>query len=164
MPPATTTPPLRERLRPLVLLGLAIGLLRYAMEFVAPQHAMWFGVYYVMAAAILFVGITGKWGPIRWPVLLGTMALLCLIVWGIPNTVAYTTGQFLEWNHGRFHHGVDDPETRAAPIAATALGKIGWGLVQGLATSVAGTIWCTVLGTVFIWLPGRLRARSRAVA
>lgn len=155
MPP---TPPLRQRLLPLVVLGLAVGLARYAMEFVAPEHAMWFGVYYVIGATIVLIGLTGKWGAIRWPALLGTMALMCLIVWGIPNTLAYTTGQFLEWKHGRFHYGgPDDPTNRAAPIAATTIGKIGWGVLQGLLTSVAGTIWCTILGTVFIWLPGRLR-------
>lgn len=119
---------------------------------------MWFGVYYVIGATIVLIGLTGKWGAIRWPALLGTMALMCLIVWGIPNTLAYTTGQFLEWKHGRFHYGgPDDPTNRAAPIAATTIGKIGWGVLQGLLTSVAGTIWCTILGTVFIWLPGRLR-------
>lgn len=155
------TPPLGARVRPLVVLGLATGLLRYAMEFVAPEHAMWFGIYYVMAAAILILGVRGTWGAIRWPALLGTMTLVCVIVWGISNTLAYTTGQFLEWNHGRFYHGgPEDQGTRAAPIAASALGKVGLGLLQGVLTSIAGTIWCTVLGTLLIWLPGRLRRTS----
>lgn len=157
------TPTLRQRVLPLIVLGLTTGLVRYAFEFVAPDQAMWFGVYYVMAAAILVIGVRGTWGPVRWPTLLGTMALTCLVVWGVPNTLAYTTGQFLEWNHGRFHFGgPDDPTNRAAPIAATTLGKVGWGTLQGLLTSVAGTVWCTVLGTILIWLPGRLRAKTAA--
>lgn len=117
-----------------------------------------------MPVVLLVIGVRGTWGTIRWLTLLGTMAAMCLLVWGIPNTLAYTTGQFLEWNHGRFHHAVEgDPErTRAAPIAATALGKIGLGVMQGALTSVAGTLWCTLMGTVMIWLPGRLRARRVA--
>ena len=48
-----STPPLRQRLVPLVVVGFATALVRYAMEFVAPDHAMWFGLYWVMAAAIV---------------------------------------------------------------------------------------------------------------
>ncbi|MCA8976641.1 MAG: hypothetical protein KDC98_18110 [Planctomycetes bacterium] len=156
----TDVPSLGARLRPLALLGLAIGLIRYGLEFMAPGVAMFFGVYYVMPIAFLVIGIRRQWGPIRWPAVLGTMALLCLIVWGITNTLAYTTGQFLEWNHGRFYNGgPSDPDNRAAPIAATALGKIGWGLLQGVLTSVAGTIWCTLWGTVVIWLPAKFSRR-----
>lgn len=159
-----TVPPLRERIRGLVLLGLAIGLLRYALEFTASPYAMWFGVYYLMPVALLVVGLRGLWGPIPWPKMLGSIAVMCLLVWGIPNTLAYTTGQFLGWQHGRFHYGgPDDPATRAAPIAATTWGKLGWGVLQGVLTSVAGTIWCTVWGTLVIWLPARLRRRRASV-
>lgn len=158
-----STPPLAVRIRGLALVGLAVGLLRYGLEFLAPDAAMWFGVYYVMPVAILVVGLRRSWGDVRWPALLGSMAVLCLVVWGIPNTLAYTTGQFLGWQHGRFHYGgPDDPANRAAPIAATALGKLGWGVLQGLLTSVAGTIWCTAFGTLLIWLPARLRRRAAA--
>jgi hypothetical protein len=161
MPITMTTPPLRTRIRGLVLLGLAVGLIRYVLEFAASDAAMWFGVYYVMPVAILVIGVRRSWGDIRWPALLGTMCVVCVIVWGIPNTLAYTTAQFLGWQHGRFYHGPPgDPETRAAPIAATFFGKLGWGVLQGIGTSVAGTIWCTVCGTLFVWLPGRLRRRS----
>jgi hypothetical protein len=158
-----TTPPLAQRIRGLVLLGLGIGLCRYGLEFVAPDRAMWFGVYYLMPIALLVVGVRGSWGDITWPRMLGSLAVMCLLVWGIPNTLAYTTGQFLGWQHGRFYNGgVEDAEnTRAAPIAATTLGKLGLGVLQGLLTSVAGTIWCTVWGTLLIWLPAR-RRRGRA--
>lgn len=86
---------------------------------------------------------------------------MCAIAWGIPNTLSYTTAQFLGWQHGRFYYGgPDDPANRAAPIAATVLGKLGWGVLQGAVTSVAGTIWCTAFGTLFVWLPARLRRRG----
>ena len=111
------------------------------------------------------VGLRGAWGIPRWRVVPGTMLVLCLIVWGIPNTLAYTTGQFLEWNHGRFYYGgPDDPDNRAAPLAATALAKIGWGLAQGGLTALVGTVWCTFWGTVLIWLPARIRANRVAGA
>ena len=154
------TPPLGQRIRGLVTFGLAIGLIRYVLEFVAPERAMWFGVYYLMPVAILVVGVRGSWGNVRWLTLFGTMVVVALIVWGIPNTVAYTTGQFLEWNHGRFYNGgLDAPGNRAAPIQATTLAKLGLGLAQGGLTSLAGTVWCTVMGTVMIWLPGVRRSR-----
>lgn len=155
------TPPLGQRIRGLVVFGLAVGLIRYVLEFVAPEQAWWFGVYYLMPIAFLVVGVRGTWGPIRWLPLLGTMFVVALIVWGIPNCLAYTTGQFLEWSHGRFYNaGPDGEGTRAAPIAATALGKIGWGVAQGALTSIAGTVWCTAMGTVLIWLPGVIRSRA----
>lgn len=158
-----TTPPLGQRIRSLVVLGLAVGLLRYALEFTASDHAMWFGVYYVMPIALLVVGVRGSWGDITWPQLLGSMAVMCLLVWGIPNTLAYTTGQFLGWQHGRFYAGDAEGEGgRAAPIVATLWGKIGVGLLQGLLTSIAGTVWCTMWGTLVIWLPARLRRRRAA--
>jgi hypothetical protein len=158
-----TTPPLGQRIRGLVLLGLAVGLLRYALEFTASEHAMWFGVYYVMPVALLVVGVRGSWGDITWPRLLGSTAVMCLLVWGIPNTLAYTTAQLLGWQHGRFYAGDAEGEgARAAPIAATIGGKIGLGLLQGLLTSLAGTVWCTMWGTLVIWLPARLRRRRAA--
>ncbi|MBX3461639.1 MAG: hypothetical protein KF830_00570 [Planctomycetes bacterium] len=154
------TPPLGQRLHGIVQLGLTVGLARYALEFTGSPAAMWIGVYYVMPIALLVIGLQRRWGDIGWLALLGTTAVLCLLVWGIPNTLAYTTGQFLGWQHGRFHYGgPDDPHNRAAPIAASTLGKLGWGVLQGLLTAVAGTIWCTFWATLFVWLPARLRRR-----
>jgi hypothetical protein len=149
-----TTPALGSRIRGLALLGLAVGLIRYALEFAASDAAMWFGVYYVMPVAILVVGLRRTWGDIRWPTLLGTMLVLCLIVWGIPNTLAYTTAQFEGWQHGRF------APDRSAAIADTTLAKLGLGVAQGAGTSLVGTVWCTLFGTLFIWLPACLRRRA----
>tara|TARA_R110002072_G_scaffold25443_7_gene85286 strand:- start:26315 stop:26791 length:477 start_codon:yes stop_codon:yes gene_type:complete len=155
-----TTPPLRTRIKPLVLVGLPIGFARLLAEFVAPEIAMLFGVYYLIPVVILILGAKDAWGPVRWTLVPLSMAAMCLIVWGIPNTIAYTSGQFLEWNHGRFYfEGWESDQSRAAPIANTTLGKIGWGASQGVLTSLVGTIWCTLWGTLLIWMPARLRHR-----
>ena len=153
----TPTPPLRKRIGWLATAGLAIGLVRLVLEFVAPAQSMYFGVYYLMPVLLVAVGVTQFWGDITWKVMFGSILALCLIVWGIPNTLSYTIGQFQEWTHGRFAEG------RAAPIAESAAAKIGLGVMQGALTSLAGTVWCTVAGTLAIWLPAHLR-RKRAAA
>ena len=159
--PMRTTPPLRMRIKPLVLVGLPIASLRLLAEFVAPNLAMYFGVYYLMPIVILVLGAKDAWGPIRWTLIPISMATMCLIVWGIPNTIAYTSGQFLEWNHGRFYfEGWDSDQSRAAPIADTVVEKLGWGVSQGLLTSLVGTLWCTFWGTLLIWIPARRRHSS----
>ncbi|MFT7535180.1 MAG: hypothetical protein ACI85K_001131 [Hyphomicrobiaceae bacterium] len=156
-----TTPPLRTRIKPLVLAGLSIAMVRFAAEFVAPDLGWYVGVYHLMPLVILIVGAKDAWGPVHWPLVPASMVVMCLIVWGIPNTIAYTTAQFLEWNHGRFYfEGWDSELSRAAPIAEASMDKLGWGMSQGLLTSVGGTIWCTLWGTLLIWLPARLRHRS----
>ena len=112
--------------------------------------------------AFWVVGIKAGWGTVRWRSVVGTMAVLALIVWGIPNTISYTTGQFLEWNHGRFHfEGWEHPASRGAPIGENAATKVGWGVAQGLLTSIAGSIWLSLWGTICIWLPARLRRGKR---
>lgn len=110
-----TTPPLRTRIKPLVLAGLSIAIVRFAAEFVAPDLGWYFGVYHLMPFVILIAGAKDAWGPVRWPLVPASMAVMCLIVWGMS---------------------------------------------QGLLTSVGGTIWCTLWGTLLIWLPARLRHRS----
>jgi len=144
----------------LVLTGFVIGGIRYTLEFLAPGQSMYFGLYYVMPVALLAIGLSNAWGSVRWLSLLRAMVLTALIVWGTWNSISYTTAQFLEWNHGRFSALEEDQ--RALPIAATAVGKIGLGVLQGLLTSIAGAIWLTAIGTLTIWLPGRLRNRHSA--
>lgn len=149
-------PPLRRRLMPLVLIGWVVATIRLVLEFQAPDQSMWFGVYYVMPLVLLIVGVRGMWGPIGWPAMAATAFLLALLVWGVPNAIAYTLGQFLDWTHGRF-----EPGERAAKIADNPLTKLGLGLAQGGLTSLAGAVWCILAGTLFVWIPARLR-RARA--
>lgn len=154
-------PALLARLLPLLQVGFAVGALRYACEFIAPDYSMWFGLYYVMPVALLVIGLRGSWGDVPWRTVAGTAFLAGLICWGVWNSIAYTTGQFMEWNHGRFFNDPTGETTRAAPVAATTMGKIGWGLAQGGITGVIGGIWCVVFGTILVWLPAKLRAGGR---
>ena len=147
------TPSQLSRLIPLLQLGFAVGAVRYACEFIAPQYSMFFGLYYIMPIAILIIGLSNTWGDISWRALAGTMFLTGILCWGIANTAAYTTGQFLGWTHGRFD------ESRAAALAETDMMKIVVGLAQGVVTGILGGIWCIIFGSLFIWIPTRMRAR-----
>ena len=144
-----TTPPFRQRLLPLVLYGWVIGAIRYLMDFIAPDQAWYIGLYYYMPVAILFVGLSKKWGAVRWTQVAGTMVALAVLTWFVCNSIAYVTGQFMEWRHGRFPTG--------SPIADTVSGKLWAGVSTAAVTTVAGTLWCVVWGTVVIWLPAKRR-------
>ena len=158
------TPSLGQRLKPLVIFGYIVAAIRLALDATAPDFVltMCFGLYYLMPLAMLVVGLQRQWGLVRWTTMAGTMIALGFVVWGVWNSIAYTTGQFMEWTHGRFYpgQGPDDEAGRAAPPAATATAKIGWGLLHGLLSSITSSIWCIGFGTVLIWLPGRLGARQ----
>jgi hypothetical protein len=148
------TPPLSQRLLPLVLFGSVVGAIRFAAEFIAPEQSMYFGLYYLMPPAILWVGLTKRWGAVRWTQVAGTMVVLAFLTWFVWNSIAYVTGQFMGWEHGRFGAG------RAPVIAETTMGKLTAGLATGGLTTVAGSLWCVVFGTVFIWLPARFGNKS----
>jgi hypothetical protein len=89
------------------------------------------------------------------------MVALGFAVWGVCNSVTYTVGQFMEWTDGRYFPGelVTDAsgvetyvDGRAAPLADSALGKVGAGLLHGALSSVAGSVWCIAFGTLFVWV------------
>jgi hypothetical protein len=159
-----STPSLAQRLKPLVIFGSTVAAIRLALDATAPDFVvtMHFGLYYLMPVAMLVIGLQGRWGPVRWTTMAGTMIILGFVVWGVWNSIAYTTGQFMEWTHGRFYpgEGQDHEAARAAPPAATATAKIGFGLLHGLLSSITSSIWCIGFGTVLIWLPGRLRGSA----
>ncbi len=140
---------LRRRLRPLVVYGWVVGGIRYALEFLAPDQAMNVGLYYFMPLALAWVGLKRRWGAVRWTQVAGTMVVLAFLTWFVCNTIAYLTGQFAGWQHGRFSPNA------AAPLAETAMGKLWGGLSTGFLTAVGGSVWCVVFGTVLIWLPAR---------
>ncbi len=48
------------------------------------------------------------------------------------------------------------------PMGKIPMGKIGAGLLHGLFSSITGSIWCILAGTLFCWVPRRtLRPDSR---
>jgi hypothetical protein len=157
-----------SRMRGLVLFGWLVALIRFGIE--AAMHPgksdpTWFiGVYFLMPIAFLVVGLRGTLDDLPWKRIALMSLLLGILVWGIPNAIIYTTAQFLGWTHGRFTPpGQTGAETRAAPIATTAMGKILAGLATGGMTAIAGTIWSLAGTTLLIWLPGVIR-RKRAAA
>ncbi|MHC5063949.1 MAG: hypothetical protein ACYTG5_08240 [Planctomycetota bacterium] len=147
-----TTPTLGQRLLPLVLYGWIIGAIRLALEFVAPDNAMYIGLYYLMPVGLLWVGLQYKWGTVRWTQVAGSMVLLAFCTWFPCNSGAYITGQFMEWQHGRF-----SPNASAA-LSETVTGKLWGGLSTGFVTAIAGSVWCLIWGSLVIWLPARMRA------
>ena len=162
----TEVPPLWSRLRGLVITGWIIAAVRLGLDAWWPEGpiTMHFGLFYLMPLALAYVGLTHRWGPIRWMSMALTMLLLAVLVWSISTAIAYTTGQFMEWSHGRFWPGTgvtgadgEVVDRRAMAIQPTVLGKIGAGLLHGALSGVAGTVWCMAIGTVVIWLPARLR-------
>jgi len=159
-------PSLSQRLKPLIVFGYIVAAIRLALDATAPDFVltMHLGLYYLMPLAMLVVGLRRRWGTVRWTTMAGTMIVLGFVVWGVWNSIAYTTGQFMEWTHGRFFpgEGPDHQGARASPPAATTTAKIGWGLLHGLLSGVTSSIWCIVSGTVLIWLPSRLGARETA--
>ena len=80
-----TTPPLAKRLLPLVLYGWVIGGIRYAMEFLAPEQAMYVGLYYFMPLALAWVGLRRRWGAVRWTQMTVTMVALSFLTWFVWN-------------------------------------------------------------------------------
>lgn len=164
------TPPLEKRLWPLFVFGSIVSAIRLALDAIAPNSeiTMQFGVYWLMPLALAFVGFTGRWGTIGWKPMALTMIALGFAVWGVWNSIAYTTGQFMEWTHGRFDPGervvaedgtVSWENGRAAPIMDSAFLKVAMGLLHGFLSSLTSSVWCIVWGTVLVWLPARLRAR-----
>lgn len=161
-------PTLRQRVLPLVIFGWIVAAIRLALDAGWPEATVtwYFGLFVLMPVAIAVIGLRGRWGPIPWLRMAGTMVVVALLVWGIGNAIAYTVAQFAGWQHGRFAPGVEvvgaDGTTvreggRSAPLQDTAIAKLGVGLLHGLLSSVAASVWCTVFGTLLVWLPARLR-------
>ncbi|MBM3265897.1 MAG: hypothetical protein FJY97_21105 [candidate division Zixibacteria bacterium] len=144
-----------SRIYGLVIFGWIIAVIRFALEITAPDQAMFFGVYYGMVVAYLYYGIKGKMDDLSWARLAQAMVMIALLVWFIPNAIAYSVAQFMGWQHGRF------AEETSGPIQPTASGKIMSGVGTAFGTFIGGTVWSLVLGTLFIWVPGLLRKRAR---
>jgi hypothetical protein len=147
------------RVRPLVLFGWLVALIRFGIDAsVKPERSnpiFYVGVDVLMPIAYLVVGIKAIWDDIPWKKYPLIALMLGVLVWFIPNAIVYTTAQFLGWQHGRFHN---------IPIRETAVGKLGMGLGLGGGTAIAGTLGSLLLMTLLIWLPGSVRRKKRPSA
>ncbi|MBK8978340.1 MAG: hypothetical protein IPM29_20755 [Planctomycetes bacterium] len=166
-----TVPPLWQRVLPLLLIGSVLAAIRLTLDATVPDGrlTMYVGTWLVMPFAIAWVGLTRRYGPISFRQMAFTMVVVAATVWGAWNVIAYTTGQFMGWTHGRFDPGhveiaADGTETRvgarAMPIQATAWAKLGAGLLHGVLSTAIQSVICTVLGTLLIWLPARSLRRA----
>jgi len=169
-PPTNVIPPLRSRVLQLVAIGYVIAAIRLGLDFWDQDRAMWFGLFYAMPVAILVIGRRRSWGPIPWTSMAKTMVIVGVLVWGVCNSISYSVGQFMEWTDGRYYPGELKPDgtwadgkwpdgeergIRATFVKDTTMGKIGAGLLHGLLSSILGSIWCILAGTLFCWVPRR---------
>ncbi len=143
--------------RPLVLVGLVVAVIRYVLEWTSPGISMWFGVYYVVIPLLAYFALARRFDRCSWPKAALAMVLLAVLVWGLPNLVAYATAQFQGWTHGRFAEG------RGPKPQDSTLRKLLASLGVAAGTTVAAAVLSIVVVTLFGWLPKRLRARRSAV-
>lgn len=191
--PVSTAPePLFSRLRPWILILWVVAAVRYFIDFrevdapivfaTGPIQwtADWVSVNYVVVPLLLVMGFVGVFRGWSWGRCLKALALLAVLCWSIPNGIAYTTGQFQEWQHGRYRGqnlAVVDGQTvtfeeddgppagatdvrmaRTMPLGETTAEKLTRGVGIGLVTVLAGFIWMFLWFHLFVYLPRRLGA------
>lgn len=140
---------------PLIIIGWAVAAIRLVLEFVAPGAAMYFGVYFVMPIVFAYFGFaTPRFHGWRWRLIPLAAVMIAIGVWLLPNAVAYTLAQFMEWDHGRF------AADRSVPLAESPARKILSGVGIAFGTGVAGTVWCLFWMTLVVWLPGRNKSAA----
>ncbi len=164
-----TTPSLAQRVFPLVVFGYLVAAIRLGLDFMDREIAMYFGLYYMMPVAYLVAGRKRLWGVCGWKTMAGTMMVIGVLVWGVTDSIVYTLAQFMEWTDGRFFPGEKivgadgvisyGKGWRNLPIAESALGKVGYGLLHGAFASVIGGSWSVLVGTLFVWIPRRTLKR-----
>lgn len=142
-----------RELRPFLIVGWVTALARYIMDW-RHMDSMTVGVYYQMAAVFLFCGLIGYVDHWRWKRIFVAAAILAVLVWGLPNLIAYGTAQFEGWTHGRFaaDRGPEIGETTGEKIMAT-LGVTG-------VTCLVGFVWSSLWLSLCVGV-GRMRRRQR---
>lgn len=136
---------------PLIFIGWAVAAVRLILEFVAPGISHWFGVYYAMPVVYAIYGFgTARFKGWPWVRILLAAVVAGFAIWTIPNCIAYTLAQFMEWDHGRFsaNRGSEPPQD-------SIVGKLLTGVGVSLMTGLGGSIWSTVWMTLVVWLPGK---------
>lgn len=156
MPEPTT---LWNAIRPLVFIGWGIAAVRLALEFVAPDASMYVGVYYLMPIVLIAYSVKKRFDDLLFLRLMLGMLIVGVLVWGLPNFIAYSTAQFQGWEHGRFAAGRSEPLREGTAARLLAGISIAW------KTSLVGTFWMAVWSFFATWIPGALRRRrGRAAA
>src|SRR5687768_17940927 len=81
--------PLLTILRPLLWAGWAIAAIRLLLDAFAPDVSMYFGVYYGMPLVLVVAAFKGWLDDLTMPRFLLGMGVTALLVWGIPDVIAY---------------------------------------------------------------------------
>ncbi len=156
---STESPTAFATARPYIRALLVIAALRYLLDwFRNPTFFDAFGVYAGSLAMMLTIAFTGS---LREPSLGRTLKVttwIAFCAWWFPNFVSYLTAQWIGWTHGRFAEG------RAAPPAPEVAAKFANALSTACLTTVAGILWCGILGILCIWLPTRWSKTSTTAA
>jgi hypothetical protein len=162
-----------SRVRPLLYVLWIVAALRFALDATVKPGVFdplgFVSVYYFSAVLLLLVGIAKTWDDLSYAKMLGAWALTACLAFGVPNAITDTAAQFAGWQHGRFRPPPADgsePAPGEAPVRGprlqeSALGKVGVGLAVAGGTTVAGFLWCALLGTLVVYVPARVR-RGRA--
>lgn len=175
----------------LILIGLVVGFARYAYEWtVEPKDelgepAKFLGLWYVMPVVLLIGAFRGLFTGLNWKRSFLGVFMACFLVWAVPNSVAYTTGQLQGWNFSRFHYdyefekaqkahdkgketgvpvptpqellGRDTTQTRTAPRGDSTAKQIGMGVGIGLFTGLIGGVAMSLFGLLARLLGGLVR-------
>ena len=165
-----------RRVRPLVYVLWIVALARFVVD-VKERPELddpWtlVSVYYASILMLVWISVKRRLAGLSYPRMLAAFALVGVLCWAVPNSIAYTTAQFKEWTFGRFRppraefveRNERDPEAKTAPIGADAFEKVRNGVLVGALTSLAGFGWTTICGTFLVYLPERLRRRRERSA
>jgi hypothetical protein len=189
----TADTPLFQRLRPMIFALWVVALARLAVDFrevdapIVGQTgfiqwtADWISVSYLVIPLLLVFALRGLFRGWTWGRCMKGLALVAVLCWAIPNSVAYTTGQLKGWQHGRYRGqnlavvdgkevtfeedagpppGATDVRTaRTAPLGETTAEKLTRGMGIGLVTFLPGFIWMFIWFHVLVYLPRRLGAK-----
>lgn len=135
-----------SRLKPFLLVLYPIAAARLALDFWDRESLLTknVSIYWAVAILIVWLGLTRRWGFIGFRAMMGTVALAAALTFGICNSIAYTVGQFMGWQTGRY-----DPEN-SAPLAEGTLGKILAGLTHGAISTLAATVYMGLFACAFV--------------
>ena len=147
------------RVRPLVLFGWLVALIRFGIDAsVKPERSnpiFYVGVDVLMPIAYLVVGVKAIWDDIPWKKYPLIALMIGLLVWFLPNAIAYTTGRFLGWTARPLPRADRRDDGREARTRNRDGPRHGGRRHARIAPAH---------DTLLIWLPGNVRRKKRASA